>query len=125
MNKVYVTWEEVISYIDSVKDLIKDKDLKGIYTFPKGGLVLATLLAYKTDLPLLLAPTDRCVIIDDICDTGITTKKYSDLKDKRSYFITAMFIQDDQLDGSSLYQCKLDYYSRVKYEDWIVFPWEE
>lgn len=125
MNKVYVTWDQVTKYIDDVSSIVKNKDLKGIFTFPKGGLVLATLLSYKTGLPILLAPCNNCVIIDDICDSGITMKKYSDLKDEKSYFITAMYIQNDQLEETTLYQCNLDYFGRIKYQDWIVFPWEE
>ena len=124
MNKVYVTWDQVKMYIDDLKDIVEGKEYKGIYTFPRGGLVLATLLSYKTGLPLLLAPCDNCIIIDDICDTGITMKRYSDLKDVRGYFITAMFIQDDQLEGRALYQCDLDYFDRIKYQDWVVYGYK-
>ena len=54
-----------------------------------------------------------------------TIEERSDLKDERSYFITAMYIQNDQLEETALYQCNLDYFGRIKYQDWIVFPWEE
>ena len=125
MEKDIVTWKQVEDYIDNVAERIKDLNMAGIFTFPRGGLVLATLLSYKTDLPILLAPCDNCVIIDDICDTGITLKKYSDLREKKNYFITTMYIKDDQLeDNAKEYQCDIDYFSHIKNDNWVVYPWE-
>lgn len=123
--KEYVTWTDIEDYIDGIVKEVKDKDYKGIFTFPRGGLILATLLSYRLDLPILTSPCDNCIIIDDICDTGITLKKYSDMKDKKNYFITTMYIQEDQLKHEALYQCTVDYYKNVKQDIWVVYPWEE
>ncbi len=125
-NKVIVTWKMVEDYIDNVAKRLDEEGLKpsGIFTFPRGGLILATLLSYKTGLPLLSNPAKNCVIIDDICDTGITLKKYSELAKEKGYFITTMYCQIDQLAETANYQCFIDYFEEKKEYDWIVFPWE-
>ena len=122
--KEYVTWEDVEKYIDSVAERLQGVEVSGIFTFPRGGLVLATLLSYKLHVPILTSPCKNCIIIDDICDTGITMKKYSDLKDEKNYFITTMYIQDSQLKEKADFNCTVDYFENVKYDNWIVFPWE-
>ena len=129
--KRYVKWWEVKEYIDSLVERLKTdvyfhlEECPGIFTFPRGGFILATLLSYKLDLPILSNPAKNCIIIDDIIDTGITMKKYSDLMNDKNYFITAMFIKDNQLKEEAEYQCFADYFEYVKKDEWIVYPWED
>lgn len=128
-SKFYVTWQDVKEYIEGVSDYLEKTGKKdkcpGIFTFPRGGLILATVLSYHIDLPLLTNPVDGCIIIDDIVDTGITMKKYSEDKNNHNYFITSMFIKDTQLQKRASYQCEVDYYKFIKTNEWIVYPWEE
>lgn len=129
--KRYVKWFEVKQYIDNLVERLKKdeyfhlEECPGIFTFPRGGFILATLLSYKLDLPILSNPAKNCIIIDDIIDTGITMKKYSDLMNEKNYFITAMFIKDNQLEEEAEYQCFADYFEFVKKDEWIVYPWED
>lgn len=129
--KRYVKWWEVKEYIDNLVERLKKdeyfhlEECPGIFTFPRGGFILATLLSYKLDLPILSNPAKNCIIIDDIIDTGITMKKYSDLMNEKNYFITAMFIKDNQLEEEAEYQCFADYFEFVKKDEWIVYPWED
>ena len=129
--KRYVKWWEVKEYIDNLVERLKTdvyfhlEECTGIFTFTRGGFILATLLSYKLDLPILSNPAKNCIIIDDIIDTGITMKKYSDLMNEKNYFITAMFIKDNQLEEEAEYQCFADYFEFVKKDEWIVYPWED
>lgn len=129
--KRYVKWWEVKQYIDNLVERLKTdeyfhlEECPGIFTFPRGGFILATLLSYKLDLPILSNPAKNCIIIDDIIDTGITMKKYSDLMNDKNYFITAMFMKDNQLEEEAEYQCFADYFEFVKKDEWIVYPWED
>ena len=129
--KRYVKWWEVKQYIDNLVERLKTdvyfhlEECPGIFTFPRGGFILATLLSYKLDLPILSNPAKNCIIIDDIIDTGITMKKYSDLMNDKNYFITAMFIKDNQLAEEAQFQCFADYFEFVKKAEWIVYPWED
>lgn len=129
--KKYVQWWEVKEYLYNLVDRLKKDEYfhldecPGIFTFPRGGLILATLLSYEIDKPILMNPEPGCIIIDDIIDTGITMKKYSDLRNEKNYFITAMFMKDDQLAEESEFQCFCDYFKYIKKDEWIVYPWEE
>lgn len=129
--KKYVKWWEVKQYIDNLVERLKTdeyfhlEECPGIFTFPRGGFILATLLSYKLDLPILSNPAKNCIIIDDIIDTGITMKKYSDLANDKNYFITAMFMKDNQLAEEAEFQCFCDYFEYVKKDEWIVYPWED
>lgn len=129
--KRYVKWWEVKQYIDNLVERLKNdeyfhlEECPGIFTFPRGGFILATLLSYKLDLPILSNPAKNCIIIDDIIDTGITMKKYSDLMKDKNYFITAMFMKDNQLAEEAEFQCFADYFEFIKKDEWIVYPWED
>ena len=117
--------------IDNLVERLKNdeyfhlEECPGIFTFPRGGFILATLLSYKLDLPILSNPAKNCIIIDDIIDTGITMKKYSDLVNDKNYFITAMFMKDNQLEEEAEYQCFANYFEFIKKDEWIVYPWED
>jgi hypoxanthine phosphoribosyltransferase len=129
--KKYVQWWEVKEYLYNLVDRLKKDqyfhldECPGIFTFPRGGLMLATLLSYEIDKPILMNPQPGCIIIDDIIDTGITMKKYSDLMNEKNYFITAMFMKDNQLAEEAEFQCFCDYFEYVKKDEWIVYPWED
>lgn len=129
--KKYVQWWEVKEYLYNLVDRLKKDEYfhldecPGIFTFPRGGLILATLLSYEIDKPILMNPEPGCIIIDDIIDTGITMKKYSDLRNEKNYFITAMFMKDNQLAEEAEFQCFCDYFEYVKKDEWIVYPWED
>lgn len=129
--KKYVQWWEVKEYLYNLVDRLKKDEYfhldecPGIFTFPRGGLILATLLSYEIDKPILMNPVPGCIIIDDIIDTGITMKKYSDLMNEKNYFITAMFMKDNQLAEEAEFQCFCDYFEYVKKDEWIVYPWED
>lgn len=129
--KKYVQWWEVKEYLYNLVDRLKKDEYfhldecPGIFTFPRGGLILATLLSYEIDKPILMNPQPGCIIIDDIIDTGITMKKYSDLMNEKNYFITAMYVKDNQLAEKAEFQCFCDYFEYVKKDEWIVYPWED
>lgn len=117
--KEKVNWEEIEQYIDNVNDFYKDKNISGVYGLARGGLIFAVMLSHKMNIPLLLAPTPNCIIIDDICDSGeslihYTTNRY----DENKYYITTMYYNKK----SSI---KVDYYMKEKENKWIVYPWEE
>ena len=130
-GKKYVQWWEVKEYLYNLIDRLKEDkyfhldECPGIFTFPRGGLILATLLSYQINKPILMNPEPGCIIIDDIIDTGIKKKKYSDLMNEKNYFITAMFMKDTQLAEESEFQCFCDYFEYVKKDEWIVYPWED
>lgn len=118
---IYVSWKSVDRYLNKVVDIIKEKKLKpsGVYGIPRGGLIFATLLSYKLDIPLLLNAAKDCIVIDDIADSGRTLLHFTNNDTQfNKYFITTMYY-------CSRSMVKPDFYMYDKYDEWIIYPWEE
>lgn len=123
MGKVYVSWKFVENFVENVENLVRNKypQCTGIYGLPRGGLCLAVMLSHKLSLPLLMSPVDKCLIVDDICDSGeslIHYAKNSSGPDLHNYVIATMFFKDNRLGVIP------DYYEGIKKDDWIIFCWE-
>ena len=120
MNKKFIRWEDIELYIAEVDKFYRHEDITGVYGLPRGGLVFAVLLSHKMNIPLLQAPCDGCIIIDDICDSGESLLHYyknSSGEKRKDYHITTMFYKENDL-------VKPEYYYSIKEKEWIVYPWE-
>lgn len=112
-KKEIIGWDEITDWIDSLSKQIVGKKYSGIYGVPRGGVILATLLSYKTGLPLLLAPQKNCLVVDDDASTGITLLPYYNRFD-----IALMYINPDcNIVPTYLYKTYGDTYK--------VFIWNE
>ncbi len=121
MNKIYVTWEDVTTFLNELVNHLDNKNIKpcGVYGIPRGGLVMATLISYKMDIPLLMAPAEGCLIIDDIADSGRSLCHYTENDTQfNKYFIATLFYHNRSI-------VKPHYTKFEKIDEWIVFPWEE
>ena len=119
-QKVFVSWEDIDKYLNAVVEDIKKRGLKpsGVYGIPRGGLIFATMLSYKMDIPLLLNAAKDCIIIDDIADSGRTLLHFTKNDTQfNKYYITTMFYHERSL-------VKPDYYMFEKNDSWIVYPYE-
>lgn len=95
----------------------------GIYGIPRGGLPLAVLLSNRLSLPLLMAPTKQCIVVDDIFDTGVLGRVLVDkyCTGGKSKLIV-WWINEDRAT-----ECRENqiYYCRTKKaKDWVKFFWE-
>jgi len=107
-----IPWSDVAFFIDKVKQYCASKHFTGVYGIPRGGLVLAVMVSYRTGLPLLQAPAKGCLIIDDISDSGKTLLHYKE----KGYTIATMCYKESSLVEPDMYYRKT--------EEWVVFPWE-
>ena len=116
-----VTWKDVEDYINALENLTSSSyKFTGVYGLPRGGLVLAVMLSHRLSIPLLAAPTNGCLIVDDICDSGeslIHYVKNSSGNDTKLYYISTMYYKQ----GASVTP---NFYYKEKDDKWIVFPWE-
>ena len=120
-EKVYVSWKDLEDFADNLIDEMNRLNFKptGVYGIPRGGLILATLLSYKLDIPLLLNASKGCLIVDDIADSGRTLLHYTENDTQfNKYFIATMYYHKRSI-------VKPNYYKFEKEDKWIVFPWEE
>lgn len=115
-NKVYVRWEHVHEFVDEVAKEYEDVNFTGVYGPPRGGLIFAVMLSHKLAIPMLMAPADGCLIVDDIADTGSTLKKYRDDLNT-NYTIATMYYHQQSL-------VIPDFWLYEKTDSWIVYPWE-
>ncbi|MBR3885450.1 MAG: hypothetical protein IKJ33_03185 [Clostridia bacterium] len=120
-EKVYVSWKDMEEFVDSLIEEMNKQNFKptGVYGIPRGGLILATLISYKLDIPLLMNASKDCLIIDDIADSGRTLLHYTENDTQfNRYFIATMYYHQRSI-------VKPNYYKFEKNDKWIVFPWEE
>lgn len=115
-----VTWEEVTDFIVAASNHFSNEHVSGVYGLPRGGLVLAVMLSHAMKVPLLMAPAEGCLIVDDICDSGESLLHYvrnTSGDGERKYSITTMYYKE----GASVTP---DFYFRHKFNAWVKFPWE-
>ena len=120
-EKVYVSWKDLEEFIDSLIEEMNKQNFKptGVYGIPRGGLIPATLISYKLDIPLLMNASKGCLIVDDIADSGRTLLHFTENDTQfNKYFIATMFYHERSI-------VKPNYYKFIKNDKWIVFPWEE
>tara|TARA_Y100001968_G_scaffold210676_1_gene193871 strand:- start:1468 stop:1854 length:387 start_codon:yes stop_codon:yes gene_type:complete len=111
MNKL--SWIDFDECINSIYMQCKNKNFKGVYGFPRGGLCLAVALSHSLELPLLDKPKNNSLIVDDIYDTGHTLEKIKHIKDSEAHVWVS--------------KKKPTWWKSHKYikdKEWIVFPWE-
>ncbi len=106
-----LSWE---GFGRAMRDIAYELDgpLTGVYGIPRGGLVPAVVLSHLLDIPLLGAPCEGCVVIDDICDTGRTLRPFVG-----RYRTVAVYDTPSAV-------CHPDVSALVKGDAWIRFPWE-
>ena len=117
--KEYYPWDKCVADIDVLAGKIQaaaqagNKVFDGVYGIPRGGLILAVLLSHKLELPMLLAPTSKSLVVDDIADTGKTLQHFHDI----GTFIVTLYYHQQSLIMPSLWL-------HEKGDKWVVFPWE-
>ena len=103
----------MINYL--ANQIIESKQkFDGVYGVPRGGLIIAVCLSHKLNLPMLLQPTKKSLIVDDISDTGHTVNH---LPKKR----LATLFTTNWTKSPPDWFCDI----KEKKEDWIVFPYEK
>jgi hypoxanthine phosphoribosyltransferase len=123
-NYKKVTWKEVDESVGFFVDTYNTQklDCEIILGIPRGGLVLATMLSYKLDLPLMVegyGPTthwdSKILVVDDIADTGKTLERVLKNLSHSTVFTMHYHQQSTIAPHAWLYEKK---------DEWIVYPWE-
>ena len=115
-----VSWMQVEGFIKDVCNMYTNKTFTGVYGIPRGGLVLAVMLSHKLNIPLLAAPANDCLIVDDICDSGESLIHFiqnTTSINKPNYTVVTMFSNKEAI-------VQPDFSSFTKEDKWIIFPWE-
>ena len=117
-SKTYLGWGGIEELVDILASNIKSNlEIDSIMGLPRGGLIPAVMLSHKLNVPLVFEPTEKTLIVDDICDSGVTfieiDNKYPNLKFACLHFKphTSKFIPHIWA-GSWIS------------DNWIIYPWE-
>jgi len=78
ISDIEYTFDMFMEALDKLDIQINRFKYDGLYAIPRGGLIVGVCLAHRLQLPMLQKEhiTDKTLIVDDICDTGKTLKKY-------------------------------------------------
>ena len=121
-----MSWKWVDDQIEELAERLKDKKLRYISGIPRGGLIPAIMLSHK--LGVTYIPFDEAkkygrhdirfknediLLVDDICDSGVTMKDYA------PRFITATLCMRYVSETIPEY-----YGEKIEDDRWLVFPWE-
>ena len=125
-EKVFMSWKWVDDQIEELAERLKDKKLRYISGIPRGGLIPAIMLSHK--LGVTYIPFDEAkkygrhdirfknediLLVDDICDSGVTMKDYA------PRFLTATLCL------RYISETIPEYYGeKIEDDRWLVFPWE-
>jgi adenine/guanine phosphoribosyltransferase-like PRPP-binding protein len=139
-----VIWKDYIEYVDIMIDLINfkvycnkehyTKNIDYIYGIPRGGLIPATILSYKFNIPLFqFSNTDKnrsnktICLVDDILDSGktlrnIITKLYE--LDFKQIDVFTIFAKPRGIKNLSELTTRFYFVNQVPDEEWVCFPYE-
>lgn len=125
-NKQHVNYKDIELAIRGLATKVKDR-ADVIIGVPRGGLIPATMLSHRTNLPLIvvnkdelykiqeIAKTQRVAVVDDVNDTGETFKQIAESGTDNLLFVSVFKDPDSTFDSEFVFT------TRGK---WIVFPWE-
>jgi len=116
MEKRFITWDYIETAIDNIASQVKSSELNIQYIFgmPRGGLIPAVMLSHRLDIPLLrvgMVLNNKVLIIDDICDSGLTLHKYN--------------LPTATIHTKLTASVQPTFHYEVVDKDWIVYPWEQ
>ena len=121
----HLTWYHVNELVDTLEAQIRQAKChyELIAGVVRGGLIPAVMLSHRLHIPMmaitsrtLIPVTERCLVIDEIYDTGETIKQLKEINP--SIHVGVLFHNEVLSD--------LEYFAvKDPLTEWIVFPWEK
>lgn len=108
-------WSEFKSLCVSLSFKIKKEKIDSIYGIPRGGLIPAVVISHLTGIKLVTSEKEikkNTLIIDDLCDTGSTLKKY------KNNMTAVLFLSDQSKFQPTFFGQK------IRSDVWIKFFFE-
>ena len=114
-QKMYLSWDDVEKAVDNLCTKIRfdQVNIDSVHGIARGGLIPAVLISHKLGIPYVQAVGKNTLVVDDICDTGVTLEK-----------------------GPGVYTAVLHYkphtscfqptmWSEIhEGDEWLIYPWE-
>ena len=118
-SKIYLSWDEINTLVDVLANWVKSHypHIDSIMGLPRGGLIPAVMLSHKLDIPLVSEPTEKTLIVDDICDSGET---FIEMYNKYPNSPFACLHLKPHTTKFTPHIWAISWIS----DDWVVYPWE-
>lgn len=114
-NKIYLSWDDVNDLVDTLceKIITEQPNIDSVFGLKRGGLIPAVMVSHKLGLPWSDVMLPNTLVIDDICDTGLT------LKNAVGVYTAVLHYKPH----TSCY--KPNIYAQIhKGDEFIYYPWE-
>lgn len=114
-NKIYLSWDDVNQLVDKLCAQITKSEIpvKSVLGLKRGGLIPAVMVSHKLGLPWSDVMLPDTLVVDDICDSGVTLRdcvcSYTAVlyhKPHTANFVPTLFAAIHEGD------------------EWIIYPWE-
>ena len=114
-NKIYLSWDDVEGLMDKLGGrILNDLPLiDSVYGIPRGGLIPAVLLSHKLNLPYVSVIGKNTLVVDDICDSGVT------LKNSPGIYTAVLYQKPETACFTPSVWADLHLGN-----EWLIFPWE-
>ena len=114
-HKVYLTWKQIDTLVIILKNKVLDKlpEIDSVTGIARGGLIPAVMLSHKLGVPYTQAVGPNTLVVDDICDSGVT------LKDAPGVYTATLHYKSSAISKPNVYASLL-----LNENQWISYPWE-
>jgi hypoxanthine phosphoribosyltransferase len=110
----HLSWQQFDAAVEQIVALGPPPHCSGVYGIPRGGLVLAVALSHRLELPLLAAPQPRCLVVDEVAETGRSLEPFRRLEGVR------LVVWISKIEPRGWWAVET-----TTAADWLVFPWED
>jgi len=114
-NKIYLSWDDISQLVDTLceKIITEQPNIDSVFGLKRGGLIPAVMVSHKLGLPWSDVMLPNTLVVDDICDTGVTLKNTIGV-------YTAVLHHKPH---TSCYTPNI-YATLHEGDEWIIYPWE-
>ena len=114
-NKIYLGWDDVNDLVNTLCEKITTEcpAIDSVFGLKRGGLIPAVLISHKLGLPWSDVMYPNTLVVDDICDTGVT------LKNTVGCYTAVLHYKPHT-------SCYIPHLWAHVHEsnEWIIYPWE-
>jgi len=115
-NKIYLSWDDVSDLVNTLceKIITEQPNIDSVFGLKRGGLIPAVMVSHKLGLPWSDVMLPNTLVVDDICDTGVT------LKNTIGCYTAVLHYKPH----TSCYEPNI--YAQIhEGDEWIIYPWEK
>ena len=114
-NKIYLSWDDISDLVNKLceKIITEQPNIDSVFGLKRGGLIPAVMVSHKLSLPWSDVMYPNTLVIDDICDTGVT------LKNTIGVYTAVLHYKPH----TSCYKPNI-YAQMHEGDEWVIYPWE-